>query len=244
LIVAVLLLGGWFVFGMKANSKLQVLESLVQQKIETLKESAAKPGSIIKTGNKTVLSVPFAPQAPFGGWKDDRQQDGCEEASAIMAMAWVKNEKVTLQKTLDQIIAISAYEQKNYGSYNDTSAEDTAKRIFNGYFGYSNIKVVHNITTEDIKKEIAKGNLVVVPVDGQRLYNPFFAQPGPERHMIVVKGYNSAKNQFITNDPGTKHGESYIYSSSVLEGALRDYVTGHHAPIINIQKAMIVVYPK
>jgi hypothetical protein len=48
----------------------------------------------VKTVRPNInISVPFTSQAPLGQWKDERQQDGCEEASAAMAMAWVGNEK-------------------------------------------------------------------------------------------------------------------------------------------------------
>lgn len=40
-------------------------------------------------GQSTILyDVPFAAQAPFGEWSDKRQQDGCEEVSALMAVKW------------------------------------------------------------------------------------------------------------------------------------------------------------
>lgn len=195
--------------------------------------------------NRSVaaLNVPFTPQAPFGNWKDPRQQDGCEEASALMAMRWVFGKGLTLEEAEKEILAISDYELENYGSFHDTSVRDTVGRIFKGYFKYNNVEAKYNITANDIKSELNKGNLIVVPANGQKLKNPYYTPPGPERHMLVVRGYDSDANEFITNDPGTKRGELFRYPASVLMEAIYDYPTGHKEPVREITKAMIVVRP-
>lgn len=194
--------------------------------------------------DKTVIlqDVPFTPQAPLGNWQDMRQENGCEEASAMMAMAWVRGkEKFAPAEAEKEIIAIADYELEKYGDFHDTSAKDTAIRIFNDYFNYDNIEVKYNVDAKDIKGELVKGNLVVVPVNGQKLKNPFYKPPGPIEHMLLVIGYDSANKEFIANDPGTKHGEKYRYKEEILEGALQDYPTGFHEPILEIKTAMIVV---
>ena len=40
-------------------------------------------------------AVPFVPQAPFGEWKDRRFQDGCEEATSLIAVAWAQKKSLT-----------------------------------------------------------------------------------------------------------------------------------------------------
>lgn len=188
-----------------------------------------------------LLDAPFTPQAPFGNWKDSLQQDGCEEASVIMAMAWVRGKKLTPAVALEDILAISNYELNVYGNYGDTDAQDTAERIFKGYFKYDNIEIKKGIGIGDIKQELFKGNLVLVPVNGRKLGNPYYTPPGPLEHFLVIRGYDSAKKEFITNDSGIMHGEKYRYKESVLEGALSDYPTGHHEPLIPGRTAMIAV---
>jgi hypothetical protein len=197
-------------------------------------------------GNQDVvlLSVPFTAQAPFGKWEDPRQQDGCEEAAALMAVSWARGETFTLAHAEQQIIAISEYEEEQYGGYHDTSAADTIDRIFKGYFGYSNVRLQYGVGADDIKRELAAGNLVVVPTNGKLLGNPYFTPPGPDRHMLVVKGYDPATREFITNDNGTRWGENYRYHEAVLYNAVMDYPTGYHEPMQGVVKAMIVVQPQ
>ncbi len=188
------------------------------------------------------LNVPFTAQAPLGNWADPMQQNGCEEISAIMAMAWVKGEeKLVPEEVINEIRKISNYELENYGSYIDTNVADTVERIFKGYFKYNNVEIRNEIGMEDIKQELFKGNLVIVPANGRILANPNYTPPGPETHMLLIIGYDSLKKEFITNDGGTRQGKNFRFKEDIMEEAILDYPTGSHEPIIEIKKAMIVV---
>lgn len=191
--------------------------------------------------NLIKLDVPFTTQAPFAEWSDERQQNACEEAAAVMAMAWVNGTEFSKQEARDQIVAISDWEMENYGVYQDTSATDTVDRIFRGYFKNENVNVVSDIISQNIIDELQKGNLAIVPVNGQELGNPYFTLPGPLEHMIVVIGYDYDSEEFIVNESGTRHGKDYHYDKDVLFDAIRDYPTGYREPVVDINKVMIVV---
>ena len=197
-----------------------------------------------KEFEKIILNVPFTSQAPYGNWNDSRFQDGCEEASVLMSMYWVTNKKLS-KKTAAQLIKDIANFQKNkYGNYYDTSSKDTVKRIFEEYFKYSHVKIKNNITPDDIINELKKRNLVLVPVNGKKLNNIYYTQPGPERHMLVIKGWNEKTQNFITNDSGTIRGFNYKYKKNILFNAIRDYKTGYKEKIEKMKKVMIVVIKK
>jgi hypothetical protein len=198
---------------------------------EIIIKATSTPTGIIKN------SVPFTPQAPFGEWSDPRQQNGCEEASALIAVSWARGETFSLQEAKNEILAISDWEQEKYDGYQDTSARDTVKRIFNGYFKYQKVEVIEDVKILDMINELSQGNLIIVPADGRKLKNPFFNPPGPEEHMLVITGYNYQTK----NDPGTRHGKDYEYSQEVLFDAIRDYPTGYHQPIIGTPKTIIVI---
>ncbi|MBI2450807.1 MAG: DUF192 domain-containing protein [Parcubacteria group bacterium] len=219
--------------------------SEISEETTIIEKTESRPNDsveqISQNDSLILFTVPFTPQAPLGNWKDDKQQNGCEEAAAVMSMRWVKNQKLTLAEAEKEIIFISNFELAKYGNYRDTSAKDTMERIYRDYFGYNNIEVRNNIGVEDIKNELKIGNLVVVPVNGRKLRNPYYNPPGPIEHHLVVIGYDPAKKEFITNDPGTRYGKSFRYSETILENALQDYPTGYHEPIIKIEKTMIVV---
>lgn len=192
---------------------------------------------------KSVFTdVPFTVQAPFSQWSDPRFQDACEEAVSLMAMKWVLGTSfLSKADANDEIIKIIDWQIEKYGSYHDTGAADTAKRIFNEYFNYHNVSVKENITTLDIIDDLQKGNLVIAPANGQGLKNPFFTQPGPERHMVLIIGYDAKTSEFITNDPGVSQGKNYRYPTDVLISAIRDYPSGDHLPIEPVSKKGIIV---
>jgi hypothetical protein len=203
-----------------------------------------RPSSVTSGAPQNILlSVPFFAQAPFGEWDDPIFQDGCEEASVIMAWHWVQGTAVTKEQAKQEIIAISEFEDKTYGHAPDRSAADTA-RLFEDYYGYKNIEVRAGIGAKDIKEALLAGNLVITPVNGRILKNPFYTAPGPEHHMVVVIGYDSKTDEFITNDIGTRHGEKFRYSVLHFQESLQDYPTGDHLPSIFGDTAMIVVAPK
>ena len=215
-------------------------ERLQRSESEEVSNIKKEKEEIIEEKN-VLLNVPFASQAPFGNWDDPRKQDGCEEAAVIMAMAWVNGEELGLEYIDSEINLISAYEEETIGNYHDASAFDVSEIIFKGYYKYDDIEVKYDIDKEDIKKELFKGNLVIVPANGQKLGNPNYTPPGPTTHSLVVIGYDIDLKEFITNDPGTRRGEKYRYNEDVLENALLDYPTGDHEEIKEEKTAMIII---
>lgn len=57
--------------------------------------------------------------------------------------------------------------------------------------------------------------------------------------MLVVKGY--INNNFITNDPGTRNGADYVYTSQNLFDAIADFIPGRGT----VGSAIgLIVYPR
>ena len=188
--------------------------------------------------------VPFTPQAPLGEWFDPRQQYGCEEAIAVMAMHWVRGESnsLPLVGAREEILAITEFQQENYGMFEDTSVSDTETRIFRDYYGYLNTEVRTGISVEDIKEELYRGNVIFVPINGRTIQNLYYTPPGPLRHTIMVIGYDPETHTFITHDPGTKHGAYYPYQEDILAASLQNYATGLDEPIEDMPSSMLVIY--
>jgi len=187
-------------------------------------------------------AAPFVPQAPFAEWGDRRQHEGCEEAAALMAVRWARGQHLNRYEARDQIIAASYYEEERLGFYEDTSIADTAKYILRGYFGYNDIEVRSDIDVSDVARELVNGRVVLVGLEGRALGNPNFPGQTPFRHMALVIGYDSERDEFITHDPGTRNGENYRYASEVLQGALLDYPSGYRLPVDPFKTGLISVY--
>lgn len=178
------------------------------------------------------MDVDFAPQAPFANW-DMPYQEACEEASMIMAARYFKNQKVDNSIMDREILKLVDWEEK-HGYEIDMTAAEVAKTL-EDYFSVE-AELSKQVTVDKIKKELANGKLIIIPAAGRQLDNPYYTQPGPRYHMLVVRGYD--RNEFITNDPGTKRGEAYKYKYDVLINAIHDWNGGD---VEQGQKIMILV---
>jgi hypothetical protein len=194
-----------------------------------------------QVAEQVLLDVAFTSQAPLGQWQDDKYQNACEEASVLMAWHWIqKDDTLTPQEATDVIADMVSFQRDRYGFFIDSSARDTA-RFFRDYYAHQGVSVTGEVSTDSIRRELSRGNLIIVPANGQLLGNPNFTPPGPARHMVVIIGHDDARGVFVTNDPGTRNGEGYEYDYDVLLSAVRDYPSGDHSPILSESKAMIVV---
>lgn len=182
------------------------------------------------------LDIPFTSQAPNQSWVLP-YKEFCEEASVLMAMSYVNRQLISTHDYASQkMLEIKAFEEKRFGYYQDTNAEETAI-IIREFYQYHKIKVVYNPKVEDIKQALIEGRAVIMPAAGRMLGNPYFQVPGPLYHMIVIKGYTKTGN-FITNDPGTRHGADFIYKPDVLINANHDWNGGD---VNNGGKVVIIV---
>lgn len=179
------------------------------------------------------LEVPYTVQAPFANW--DVHEESCEEADALMHHYYLSGQyldQVIPLETADQeMIKMKQWQVSHYGKEPDLSVEALGK-FMKDYYGYS--YQVQDATQENIKKEIAKGNPVSVPVITHALQNPHYGRQ-PSYHILLIKGYNA--NGVITNDAGVKEGENYFYTWDVLFSAI-----DAQTPRMNQGRLMLTVF--
>lgn len=214
--------------------KTQETELVNEELVKTKQSPKETPPKEITLPDSFALDIPFFSQAPLGNWNPPFDH-ACEEAAILMVHYYLQG-KTTIDpiEVAQEIRDITNFENKSYGFNEDTSAEQTAQLI-RDYYGYK-VQVYYDVSLEDIKKELVKGNPVIVPTAGRLLGNPYFTPPGPMYHMLVVKGYT--QTEFITNDPGTKRGADYVYSYQTLRKAIHDWNNGD---VENGKSAMIPV---
>lgn len=213
----------------------EVIDEEVEEEVEEVveEEEVALPASV-------NLAVPFTSQAPHGVWAMP-YKEACEEASLYMAHQYFEG---SFAGTIDadmadrDLVEMVAFEVDLFGYFEDTTVEQTAL-IAEMLYGYQT-EILENPTAEQLKEQLAAGRPVIVPAAGRMLGNPYFTAPGPLYHMLILRGY-TASNQFITNDPGTKRGESYVYSVDTIMNAMHDWNNGEE--ITEGAKRVLVVYP-
>ncbi len=217
----------------KTIPKETTVSTTIQNKPVETKTSTTLPAEL-------NLNVPFTSQAPTGNWGQPFQ-DACEEASVFMVHEYYAGNKSAVidptvaTKALEDIVAL---ENSLLGYYKDTTASETAQ-FAEKMYGYAKSEIISNPTVDQIKAQLNAGNPVLVPADGQLLNNPYFTPPGPPYHLIVIRGYTK-NNQFITNDPGTKHGSAYLYSFDTIMNAMHDWNQGD---VTHGNKVILILHP-
>ena len=187
------------------------------------------------------LAVPFTSQAPHANW-DLPYKETCEEASLYMVHAYyegVKAGKIAADTADAEIKKIIEFEKEIFGYYEDTTAEQIGT-LAEMMYGHEKIELIENPTIDQIKTYVAEGHPVIVPAAGRELGNPNFTAPGPIYHMLVIRGYTK-DGKFITNDPGTKNGEAYVYDFDTVMNAMHDWNGG--LEITEGKKVVLVIYP-
>ncbi len=187
--------------------------------------------------SKFLLDMPFNSQAPLSKW-DAFHEDMCEEASVLNAVLYLEGKKLTNKQFETELQKMQKAEKKEIGEWKSTTIAQT-KQFVDQYFEEKiHSKTIDNPTTSDIEKEVAAGNPVVVPLSGRDIGNPNFTPPGPVYHMLVIKGYDA--NNFITNDVGTRKGNSYVYPKSVIMKNTHDW----NAKDIHLGAKRVLVFYK
>ena len=201
-----------------------------------------KPNNEVQNQNSEIiplsynLDVPFTSQAPFADW-NETFKEACEEASALMVHYFYQSQNFTPQLATEEILKMVDWQLANFGGHYDITVEQTTEMI-KKYLGYKNVEIINNPTVENIKSYIFQNHPVIIPVAGRELGNPYFTQPGPIYHMLIIKGYT--EDQFITNDPGTKRGEDFLYDYDVIINSIHDW---NEEDILQGSKRIIVIYP-
>ena len=199
------------------------------------------PMSRDSVGQAIYNTVPFSAQAPLGEWSDPRQQDGCEEASALMAVSWARGDNPSPEEFKATITAMSDWELDQFGYYIDTGINDTAERLIKTYLGHTKYEVQRSVNTDDLITALEAGSIALVPINGQ-VFEPFhYTPPGPARHMIVVHGYDPAQQLFSVHDPGTSQGANLQVTEEVMERSWRDYASGNQVAVPELPRSMIVI---
>ena len=239
LIVILALLAGvtWFV---RDNLQPRIVYKAPPEQVSSEPGSASSVPGVAEEPEKSLpprvlIEVPFASQAPLGNW-DMPYQEACEESSMILVHHYWEQLPMSPEIMDVEILKVVAYEGDELGFHADTNAEEMAT-VAQKFYGHS-ATVTYDMTINDIKRELAKGNPVIVPLAGRDLGNPYYSGAGPWYHVLVIIGYDT--KYFITNDVGTKRGAGYKYRHEVLFDAIHDW-TGQKEDIRSGRKAMVVL---
>jgi len=194
-----------------------------------------KPAALPDTVNNYV---PFTSQAPTGVW-DKFHDEACEEASLVMAHYYLDKRDVVFSKEAEKDLQYIGSKMKS-GGVADLTIEEVKADAENIY-GYKNWRIIDKPGVQDMEKELSQGNIIIIPLAGREIGNPYYRSPGPLYHMLVISGYDNKKGVFITQDPGTKRGKNFEYKFNVLIKANHDFPGDENKIDQGVTKILLVV---
>lgn len=192
-----------------------------------MSSSSSRPGGLL-------IKVPFASQSPFAVW-DALHEEACEEMSLIMVHHFLEETPLSMTDAEVEVQQMIAWEREH--NYADDVTAAQLGDIASSLYGYR-VRVLEDVTADSLRLELSQGNPIIIPAAGRALKNPFFSGAGPFYHMLVVVGYSG--DGFITNDPGTKQGAQYWYSTDVLMNALHDWIGVKELIATGPKKALVI----
>jgi hypothetical protein len=166
------------------------------------------------------LSVPFTSQSPYGNWQEP-WHNACEETSIVMVDAYYRDETIfTRTEAKAEILEIFRIKNTYIGKSLDETVQ-TMQQLINNFLPWE-ATMVDRPTLAQIIAEIDADRPVIIPVIADMLQNPHFRGTFPY-HVLVISGYDDTTQEFITQEPGTRHGEDYRYTYATLLAAMRDF---------------------
>lgn len=164
-----------------------------------------------------VSDIPFTTQAPYGWFAPWTEM--AEEASVYMAERWALGGGAQSTKEVtDRMLTMKTWEESNLGTYKNTDALQTL-RLLTEFSGLQ-AEVSYDVNREGLLSALERDQILLVPVNGQKLDNPYYTQPGPEHNMVLIYRYED--ENFIAHDPGTLRGEGIHYAIQKILEALQD----------------------
>jgi hypothetical protein len=224
--------------GDQPENEIAVIEEIPNAVEEVvIEEDDSLPG-------KLDLDVPFQSQAPHRNWGMP-YQEACEEAVLILAHRYFNNEDLTADQMDQEIKEVVDWQVEKFGSYTDTSLAEV-DQIAREYYNL-NTEISDDVSVENIKAQLAVGNLIIVPTAGRLLGNPYYSNLGPIYHYILLRGYDS--DEFITNDVGIMSGGGYRFKYNTVINAIHDLpvdendepIRLYEADMTDDQKAMSIL---
>lgn len=217
LVLLFLLVGiSWYFVSTQKKKEELLKEAKTEEKPAETKIEKTEAPKVLPLPETALISVPYTVQAPYTNW--NIHEESCEEAAVLMYHYFLTGSKIDvipLAEADGAMRTMKNWQVANYGSEPDLSLTQLGE-FAKSYWGYK-YEVTKGVTAENIKKALAQGHPVLVPVMTHGLGNPHYG-PNTTYHILVIKGYNATG--VITNDAGIKEGRNYHYTWDILWRAI------------------------
>ncbi len=153
--------------------------------------------------------VPFISQAPLWDWKAP-WDEFAEEAVIAMARHWINQTTPDSARAAgNELLAI------------DAADEQLSLAQIQSYFNAST-QLQEVSSVQAILQALDGDALVIANVNGQVLDNPYYGDPAPAHHTILILSFDAENETFLAHDPGTNRGAFTAYDAQKILESIQD----------------------
>jgi hypothetical protein len=184
----------------------------------------ATPTPVPTLPSSVFVKVPYTSQFPFNQFgAGDPHENYCEAAALEMVSQYFKGDtrdRIPPAEADSAMGTIVSTERRSFPGVLDLPLTSVAS-VGTQLFGLK--PTITPVDLNQIETDLAAGRPVLVPVmthlpNGDKIA-PNYGSVGVY-HVIVITGYDRAKNQLYTNDAGFIQGQNYPYTWSLLSSAI------------------------
>lgn len=197
--------------------------AIVNQEVQT--ETIVTPSVTKETilPPSVYIYTPYYSQAPDNNRKLPWSML-CSEANLVLAAYAVQDKELSKQQFKEEMLAMIPIQEKSFGTYFSIPMRDLKGLYDTMYPQAGNARILENPSIDDMKSELAKGNLIIAPTAGKLLHNRFFVNGWPVFHTILIVWYD--EKYFYVNEVGMSNGKNFKYTHDTVMYAMHDFVKG------------------
>ena len=169
-----------------------------------------------------VAEVPFTVQAPYGFWSEKPWSGYAEEAIVLMLTRWATDE--SLESANDKANNLSLWGSwfiEQFGQAPNQNL-DQIQAALASTGNFSALEILDKPSIPVLLQSLELGRLLVIPINGKTLESPYYGDPAPEHHVLLLIGVNPDAGTFVVHDPGTSRGRALEYDQEKILESIQD----------------------
>lgn len=169
-----------------------------------------------------VAQVPFTVQAPYGFWSEKPWSGYAEEAIVLMLTRWATDEPLeSANDKAGNLTLWGSWFIEQFGQAPNQNIEQIQAALASTN-QFAALEVLDKPSIPVLLQSLELGRLLVLPINGKTLESPYYADPAPEHHVLLLIGVNPQANTFVLHDPGTSRGRALEYDQEKILESIQD----------------------
>ncbi len=189
-------------------------------KLDTVETPAPEPKEAEEP--ELAAQVSFTVQAPYGFWSEKPWSGYAEEAIVLMLTRWAADEPLeSANDKAGNLTLWGSWFIEQFGQAPNQNI-DQIQAALASTNQFAALEVLDKPSIPVLLQSLELGRLLVLPINGKILESPYYADPAPEHHVLLLIGVNPDAGTFVVHDPGTSRGRALEYDQEKILESIQD----------------------